>query len=222
MSGFVDRLAALRPLLPGRAARRSRDGEARPEPAPAVPELARLHALWTAWRGAAPLPHRWSINPLELGFCLANLALVDIEPETRRPRYRLVGTGLVDLWGRELRGRYIDQVYRFPVRREVLNAYRRVMASGEPLYGERIFNLGFRRLGYHRLMLPFTDGSAGGGDGRRVDLVMLAIYPTDRRIRRVDDWRELAEDPRPRPGFFPQGPGGAARLAGTRPPVSGS
>ncbi|SMF16421.1 PAS domain-containing protein [Tistlia consotensis] len=152
-----------------------------------VPELARLRDDWETWRGSAALPQRSALNPLALTYCLPNLALVDIEREPFRPRYRLVGTRLVDLWGRELRGRYVDEVYRFPVRSEVLAAYRKVVTTGEPLYNERLFNLGFRRLGYQRLMLPLT----AGGDS--VDQVVLAIYPSDRRIRVRADWKDLAE-----------------------------
>lgn len=155
-------------------------------------ELDRLRGDWQRWRGDRKLPHHSAINPIELTYCLPHLAVVDIERDPFRPRYRLVGTRLARSWGRELRGAYIDRVYHWPLRKEIVAAYRRVVDTAEPVFSDRLFNLGLRRIGYFRLLLPFAAEQED-----RVDQVLVAIYPSNRQVaagneaRATSDWRSF-------------------------------
>jgi hypothetical protein len=137
---------------------------------------------WYNLKGDKPLPRRADLDPTDIAYCLGHVALIEIEPPFR-PRYRLVGTRLVDLLGEDPTGRYVDEMYSPAIRREALDAYRRTIETGEPDYAERVFNLLFLKFGYYRLMLPFAWHSEG-----RADLVLVAFYPTDRAIRRAVDW----------------------------------
>lgn len=168
------------------------------EPAIGHEDLRRLWRHWNDLRGPRNFPLRGELEPFAIAFCLGHVALVDLETSPFRPRYRLVGTRLVELWGQELRGKYVDEVYHWPLRKEVVRAYRQVHETASPLYHERVFDLGFRKLGYFRLMLPFA--SEAGQD--HPDIVCLAIYPSQPDIRRAADWRELAglEEPLPSTG----------------------
>ncbi|MEQ8968240.1 MAG: PAS domain-containing protein [Azospirillaceae bacterium] len=145
--------------------------------------LARLCDVWEDLRGEGGLPDRADLDPASIAFALGNVALVDIEHTPLRARYRLVGIHLVELWGRELKGRYVDEVYAEPIAAEAMQAYARVIETREPLYMRRTFRLSFGLLGYHRLMLPFHTGTPD-----RVDLVAVALYPTSPRVRTVMDW----------------------------------
>ena len=145
-------------------------------------ELRRLLQHWYDLKGDQPLPRRADLDPTDIAYCLGHVALIEIEPPFR-PRYRLVGTRLVDLLGEDPTGRYVDEMYSTAIRGEALDAYRRTIETGEPDYAERVFNLLFLKFGYYRLLLPFAWRSEG-----RADLVLAAFYPTDRAIRRAVDW----------------------------------
>lgn len=150
-------------------------------------ELQRLYNYWQAIRGQNKLPHRADVNPAAISFCLGNIGMAEIEHNPFRVRYRLIGTRLIELYGEDLAGRYVDQTYTPAVRQEALDAYRRVVLDEEPLYSNRVIDIIVRKFGYYRLMLPFSWKSAS------VDLVLVAIYMADDRIQRAEDWRNLAE-----------------------------
>jgi len=145
-------------------------------------ELRQLLQHWYNLKGDRPLPRRADLDPVDIAYCLGNVALVEIEPPLR-PRYRLVGTKLADLLGDDPTGRYLDEMYSTAIRSEALSAYRRAVETGEPDYTERVFNLLFLKFGYYRLLLPFSWRTEG-----RADLVLAAFFPTDRAVRRAVDW----------------------------------
>lgn len=150
------------------------------------PELATLLDLWHRLCGPAALPSEQALVPASFSPWIANLAIVDIEQRPLRPRYRVVGSRLSHLAGRDLAGRYVDELYAAEIRAEAVAAYRRVVAQRAPQYSHRRFRFPFRRFGYHRLMLPF----AGPHDA--VDRVLVAIYP-DTPIETAADWQRYVD-----------------------------
>ncbi|WP_159460380.1 PAS domain-containing protein [Tistlia consotensis] len=65
---------------------------------------------WLAhWRDGRP-PRRADVLPEELGRLLAQVFLIEVEPETGRLRYRLIGTGIAAGIGYDSTGRYLDEV----------------------------------------------------------------------------------------------------------------
>lgn len=145
-------------------------------------ELRRLLQYWHDLKGDRPLPRRADLDPVDIAYCLGNLALVEIGAPFR-PRYRLVGTRLTELLGEDPTGKYLDQMYSPAIRGEALAAYRRTVETGQPDYTERVFNLLFLKFGYYRLLLPFSWRSEG-----RADLVLAAFFATDRSVRQAVDW----------------------------------
>jgi hypothetical protein len=147
--------------------------------------LATLYHYWLSVKGGRRIPRRIDLDPTEFAFCLGHVALADIETPFR-VRYRLVGTNLVQLYGSELQGCYVDQLYSPAVRREALNAYRTVVETASPRFKTISFNLILRRYGYHRLMLPLAFRSEG-----EVDMVMVGVYPLHRTLKSAEQWRDL-------------------------------
>ena len=141
-------------------------------------------------QGRRPLPRRADLDPVDIAYCLGNVALVEIGP-LFRPRYRLVGTKLAELLGEDPTGRYLDEMYSPAIRSEALGAYRRTVETGTPDYTERVFNLLFLKFGYYRLLLPFSwrsEGSGRSGAGR----------PSSRpiaRYARAVDWLGRVPEP---------------------------
>lgn len=156
-------------------------------------EFRRLYDFWLSLKGSAVLPTQCDLNPLAIGFCLPNLALVDIEPDPFRARYRFVGSKLVELFGEELRNRYVDEVYSGRIKREVMDAYARVARERTPLYSDRRIKLFVHMFGYHRLMLPFAERP----NGTEVASVLLGIYPGTHNLRTAKDWRDAAQSDGP-------------------------
>ena len=130
-------------------------------------ELRQLYEHWAILKGQRLLPSRSDVDIGQLAFCVSNLAVASVEAQPFRVRYEFVGDALIQLYGEDLTGRYVDELYSAPVRAEALAAYRRVVATADPMFTRRIFDLLIKRFGYYRLMLPLA------ASGRRVDHVLV-------------------------------------------------
>jgi hypothetical protein len=96
------------------------------------PILSDLWQYWQRKRAGRPMPSRADIEPMEIPVVLPYVLLVE-RSEDGRFRYRLAGTAVVDAYGMELTGRYVDEV--FPPGRRVLaeQHYAMVYQSGRPI-----------------------------------------------------------------------------------------
>lgn len=72
----------------------------------------RLHDYLRAKAGGHDMPGRQDIDPLEIPDLLPYLMMVDVDSGGPEPRFRfrLIGTEFVDSIGRELTGRWMDEV----------------------------------------------------------------------------------------------------------------
>lgn len=132
----------------------------------ADPRLHEVFNYWHAKRGARPMPARRDIDPLELRGVLPHLMLTDIEPGPRF-RYRLFGTAVVEAFGLDATGRYVDEVMLGRYKDFLIGLYRDIMAMKKPVYSTSIY--GTKRnaqMWTQRLMLPLS------GDGENVDMVL--------------------------------------------------
>ena len=133
----------------------------------------RLRALYDYWqrkRDDRPLPARADIDPIELKYLLGNLFLVDVAYGPLRFRYRLAGTNIVQLLGRELTGRTVDDLEGLPMGPQIVKQhFSEVVLSREPSYKLLELTIGRTPIVYRRLLLPLSpDGGAvnmllGGG-----------------------------------------------------------
>lgn len=73
--------------------------------------LQRILAVWReAHRGTA-MPRRADITPTRLRSALPHVVLVDVEGEPPRFRWRLIGTHVTQLLGRDRTGHWLDDLY---------------------------------------------------------------------------------------------------------------
>ena len=95
-----------------------------------------LQAVYRYWLGIHPekgLPGRQHLDPLDLRRFLPQLWLVDVQHEPFRLKYRLVGTRIRELVGRELTGQWLDEAHPFVAEDPAtLDRFRRVATTGEP------------------------------------------------------------------------------------------
>lgn len=133
-------------------------------------EQIALFEYWSTRRNGRPMPARADIDPAELGRLLPNLMLIEaVDGPSRRYRYRLVGTRVVQATGEDRTGRHFDEVdffHRFP---GVLEQYGAVIEQGKPQVMPEPFCNEAHGTVYdvERLMLPLSC------DGGRVGMILV-------------------------------------------------
>ena len=70
-----------------------------------------LFAYWASRRSSGRLPSRAGIHPEHFKRHLPTVSLIDVNLEPRTYRLRLAGTGLYSVYGREITGHSLDEIY---------------------------------------------------------------------------------------------------------------
>ncbi|WP_421934948.1 PAS domain-containing protein [Phenylobacterium sp.] len=70
-----------------------------------------LYAYWAGLRHGPRLPGRGDIKPEDFKRLLPTVSLIDVRRDPLDFRLRLAGTGLYSVYGREITGRGLDDVY---------------------------------------------------------------------------------------------------------------
>jgi hypothetical protein len=142
----------------------------------AIAQAAPLRAVLQYWLAIHPrdrLPSRSGFDPSEVPAALGGMVLTAVERDPFRFRIRLMGTAVVQAFGKDHTGKYLDEALP-GVRETVIHTDRvRVAETGLPsyLHGEAStpFKLDFAPL--ERVYLPFAS------DGRTVDMILsMMIY----------------------------------------------
>jgi PAS domain len=143
------------------------------------PRLQRLHDYWKRVHPASGLPGRQHVDPLAIPDLLPNLWLLDVERDPFRLRYRLVGTRITELSGRELTGLFLDEAH--PHATEIPDFFRRfraVVETGQPSWRRGVPTLYLHHKDFttiERAALPLAR------DGVSVDMIlaMTVFYQPD-------------------------------------------
>src|ERR1700712_4518643 len=83
-------------------------------PVSAVRAHEEMFAYWASRRQGGRLPGRDSISPDHFKRHLPTISLIDVLRDTRDYRLRLAGTGLYGVYGREITGSKLEDVYASP------------------------------------------------------------------------------------------------------------
>ncbi len=142
------------------------------------PEFGDLLRYWSGKRNGELLPGRRDIDPLELPrYLLPRIVLLDVvRLDGRfRFRFRLVGTGYVEVLGRDPTGTFYDEIAA-PAQTQVpIDVMNRIVATREPVFFTGPLSL--PRKDYSmvkRLGLPLSR------DGRTVDMILALVIPIPR------------------------------------------
>lgn len=136
------------------------------------PILSRALQHWESIRGERGMPARSQFDPAKIPRpLLPHILLIDLEgdEDARRFRWRLIGTHVTTMLGRDMTGRWFDEIYD-EITLEALTtgpkwaiAHRRpVRTVGQAPVDERNF------LRSENLHMPLSD------DDRRVDKILVA------------------------------------------------
>ena len=147
-------------------------------PTLAEPEFVELLDYWRRKSPPGRLPGRQDVDPMELSpRLLPHVLLIDVERSKSGPRFkfRLVGTGFVQLVGREVTGQYYDEIMSPKRGKAVLEGLRNLVETGEPAYLEGALTVPSREfIWVKRLGLPLAE------DGKTVDMILAAVLSAPR------------------------------------------
>jgi len=126
-----------------------------------------MFAYWASRRDGARLPARSSIHPTHFKRHLPNISLIDVGLEPRSYRLRLAGTGLYSVYGREITGRSLNEVYSVQAADYWRAELDKIVEERRP--GVGVHNFGWRGAGHLSILwlrLPLSS------NGRDVDMIL--------------------------------------------------
>lgn len=98
------------------------------------PLLHEAFELWNSKRGNRRMAKRADFDPLEMPRLLSSIILIDVENDGTRLRIRLVGTKIVDMYGSDYTGKYLDEIDFGGVRKKVLEEYHLPVSEKRPVF----------------------------------------------------------------------------------------
>jgi PAS domain S-box-containing protein len=136
------------------------------------PELDALRELWSTVRGKRALPRRNDFDLIAVKRWAAQLSIATVTPDGRF-QFRLFGTELTRIYGRDLSGCILDDLTPKDLWSVVIMHYREVVRTRQPLFAPISIANGRWYNEVSRLLLPLGDGY--GGDA--VAFVLAADFP---------------------------------------------
>jgi hypothetical protein len=135
-------------------------------------DVQALYAYWDRKRGGRSMPSRDDIDPIEIAGLLSQIFMVDVQNEGRDLTYRLFGTGLVALFGRELTGRPVGEGQLTHVAEEARARYRAIARDRRPFFHQaRLREPCNDFTDVERLILPLSPNDV------RVDIMIGMVVP---------------------------------------------
>jgi hypothetical protein len=123
---------------------------------------------WLRIRSGRAMPARRDLDPADVRVLLPHLQLVDIVGG--RFRYRLIGTALVEAFGRDYTGHYPDEMFETTRGPYICHVYAAVCQARRPMYlRSRYITTKNVDLIAERLYLPLSS------DGQEVDMILGAL-----------------------------------------------
>ena len=137
-------------------------------PAAAIRAHEELYAYWSSLKAGGPLPIRRRLDPGDMKRLLPTVSLIEVIPgEAPDYRFRLAGTGLYNVYGREITGRRLGEVYNSSAGDYWRAELGRVVRECRP--GVGIHNLAWRGASHLSIVWIRLPISRAGSD---VDLIL--------------------------------------------------
>ena len=156
--------------------------------------LRDLGRYWFARCTDGVVPRRSDIDPLDFKPLLPNVMLLDriIEDGRERFRFRLVGTTAVEVAGRELTGRFLDESLPASYRDYVRTLNQLALRHRRPVYSSSLYHDqgNFVNGLTYRLILPLRTGA------EEPDMIFACQFWQRREDRGhwSGDWRSVAPE----------------------------
>lgn len=120
--------------------------------------LSPIFQYWESKRQGSQLPSREDIEPAEISEYLPHVGLIDVVPKLKGFRYRLIGTHMVNMFGRDFTGMALGEELKDGAYGRFLRAYYSdAVLHRAPVFCESIFRYrGSGDLRIRRLVMPLT------------------------------------------------------------------
>lgn len=135
-------------------------------PAAAARAHEELFAYWASRRQGAKLPGRRDLSPGDIKRLLPTISLIDVSHDPLDFRVRLAGTALYDVYGREITGRRLSEIYNTSAA-DYWRSELGQVAAGRPAVG--VHNLAWRGASHLSVMWLRLPLAANGTD---VDMIL--------------------------------------------------
>ena len=139
-------------------------------PAAAMRAHEEMFAYWASRRESGRLPGRAHIHPAHIKRHLPTISLIDVvrdEEGQRRYRLRLAGTGLYGVYGGEITGKALEDIYAPDAAAYWTTELDKVAQDRRPAVGMHSLSWrGAQHLSILWLRLPLAS------DGREVDMIL--------------------------------------------------
>jgi hypothetical protein len=136
-------------------------------PAAAARAHEELFAYWASRRAGAKLPGRRDLDPAAMKRLLPTISLIDVQREPLEFRVRLAGTALYDVYGREITGRRIGEIYNNAAADYWRRELAEVVRQRKPTVG--VHNLAWRGASHLSILWLRLPLAANGTD---VDMIL--------------------------------------------------
>ena len=126
-----------------------------------------LYSYWSSLRHGSRLPARVDIDPGDFKRLLPTVSLIDVVRDPLDFKIRLAGTGLYGVYGREITGRTLPEVYNTAAADYWREELTKVVTERRPSVG--VHNLSWRGAGHLSVLwmrLPLAS------NGRDVDMIL--------------------------------------------------
>lgn len=136
---------------------------------PDLLEINELHDYWKTIRGDHCVPDRRDFSPVYVKRHLPNLAIIEVDIDTKAFEVRLFGTALMEIFGEDRTGRtqenLTDKAAEETVKENALNLWQEVLTKTvheeAPVFFETPrLRAGYRHQSLKGICLPLTNGSS--------------------------------------------------------------
>ena len=126
-----------------------------------------LYAYWAGLRRSGRLPGRDDIRPDDFKRLLPTISLIDVRRDPLEFRLRLAGTGLYGVYGREITGRTLAEVYNANAADYWRRELTKVVEERRPSVG--VHSLAWRGAGHISILWLRLPLASNGAD---VDMIL--------------------------------------------------
>lgn len=135
------------------------------------PILGPALAYWLRKRGANAMPFKRDLDPTEISpKVLPHLQILDVIDAGKRFRYRLIGTALVDAYGKDYTGTHADELISGERLRFIHSVYQAVCTIKAPVFSHTCYHTVRQTdLIANRIYMPLSN------DGVRVGYILGAL-----------------------------------------------
>lgn len=126
-----------------------------------------LYSYWASLRRGGRIPSRNDLHPKDFKRLLPTVSLIDVSRDPLDFRLRLAGTGLYSVYGREITGRTLNEVYNSAAADYWRTELTKVVEERRPIAGAH--SLAWRGSGHLSILwqrLPLAS------NGRDVDMIL--------------------------------------------------